>query len=66
MFSKKEFVVNAEQKKKIIFTAEELSEAFVKLKKELVAKKQATDIFGQERNKKAVEIMALKSGFCVI
>lgn len=42
-------------KKKIIFTAEELSEAFVELKKELVAKKQATDIFGQERNKKAVE-----------
>lgn len=42
-------------KKKVIFTSEQLSQSLAELKKELISKKQATDIFGQERNKKAVE-----------
>ena len=43
-----------DSKKKARITAEELNEALAKFKKELVAQKQATDIFGQERNKEAL------------
>ncbi|MCK4386598.1 MAG: virulence protein RhuM/Fic/DOC family protein [Candidatus Pacebacteria bacterium] len=42
-------------KKQISFTAEELSQALLKFKQELTVKKQATEIFGQERNKNSVE-----------
>ncbi len=42
-------------KKKISFTANELTEALQELKLDLIAKKQATDIFGQEKDKNAVE-----------
>ncbi|MBT4485635.1 MAG: virulence protein RhuM/Fic/DOC family protein, partial [Candidatus Latescibacteria bacterium] len=42
-------------KKKVVFTASELSEALRELKQELIAKKQATDLFGQERSKDTVE-----------
>lgn len=42
-------------KKKVIFTANELSEALQELKQDLMNKKQATDLFGQERNKNSVE-----------
>jgi len=42
-------------KKKVRFTAEELSKALQELKQELIAKKQATELFGQEKNSGAVE-----------
>jgi len=42
-------------KKKIGFTASELTEALKELKQDLIGKKQATDLFGQERNKNSVE-----------
>ncbi len=41
-------------KKQIMFTAEELQQALLELKQELIAKKQATDIFGQEKDKDSV------------
>ena len=41
-------------KKQVHFTAEELKKWLAQLKKELMAKKQATDLFGQERVKNAV------------
>ena len=41
-------------KKQISFTSEELTQSLFKLKKELITKKQATDIFGQEREKDSV------------
>ena len=41
-------------KKQAFFTSEELHKALGKLKQELVAKKQATDLFGQEKSKDAV------------
>jgi prophage maintenance system killer protein len=37
-------------KKQVEFTAEELSEALKELKKDLIKKKEATEIFGQERS----------------
>ncbi len=42
-------------KKKVRFTAEELSKALGELKRELITKKQATELFGQEKNSGAVE-----------
>lgn len=54
-YDKDTFPKTGTSKKKVIFTAEELSQALAKFKKELIAKKQATDIFRQERSKKAVE-----------
>jgi len=42
-------------KKRVAFTANELSQALQELKQELVDKKQATDLFGRERSKNAVE-----------
>ena len=41
-------------KKEVVFTADELVNALRELKQDLIAKKQATDIFGVERNKDAV------------
>ena len=41
-------------KKQVYFTAEELSKALQELKQDLVAKKQAMEIFGQERSKDSV------------
>lgn len=41
-------------KKKVVFAADELVSALQKLKQDLLDKKQATDIFGQERDKEAV------------
>lgn len=40
--------------KKVFFTAEELEKDLQSLKKDLIAKKQATGLFGQERSKDAV------------
>jgi len=42
-------------KNKVILTATELSEAILVLKKDLIGKKQATDIFATERNKNSVD-----------
>ncbi len=42
-------------KKEIIITADELSLALAELKKDLILKKQATDIFGRERSKDATQ-----------
>jgi len=42
-------------KKQVYFTAEELVKALQELKRELVAKKQATEIFGQERSKNSTQ-----------
>ena len=42
-------------KKKISVTAEELLQTLTELKKELIARRQATDIFGQERSKNVVQ-----------
>lgn len=42
-------------KKKVAFTANELSEALQELKQDLIGKKQATELFGQERSKNSVE-----------
>ena len=41
--------VEGMNKKQVIFTAEELYEALLKLKKDLLKKQEATEIFGQER-----------------
>ncbi len=54
-FDKDEFPKKGNSQKKIRITAEELSRVLIEFKKELVTKKQATDIFGQERSKKVVE-----------
>jgi prophage maintenance system killer protein len=42
-------------KKKVVFTANELTEALQEFKQDLMDKKQATDLFGQERSKNVVE-----------
>ncbi|MBU2524669.1 virulence RhuM family protein [Patescibacteria group bacterium] len=42
-------------KKRIEFTAKELNEAINQLKNDLLNKKQATDIFAQERSKNSIE-----------
>jgi len=42
-------------KKKISFNANELSESLNKLKEKLIAKKQATNLFGQKRDKDSIE-----------
>lgn len=42
-------------KKKVSLTADELSNSILVLKKELISKKQATDIFATERNKNAID-----------
>ena len=41
-------------KKEVTFTADELTQALHELKQELIVRKQATDLFGQERSKDAV------------
>ncbi len=42
-------------KKQVLFTAEELREALQELRQELISKKQATEIFGQERSDGSVQ-----------
>jgi len=54
-YDKDTFPKTGVSKKKMAFTAGELSQALEKFKKELIAKKQTTEIFGQERSKKATE-----------
>ena len=52
-YDKDTFPMSGESKKKVKITADDLSAALNELKKELLAKKQATAIFGQERTKDA-------------
>ncbi len=54
-YDKANFPKKGFNKKRVIITAEELLQALLEFKKELITKKQATKIFGQERNKNAVE-----------
>lgn len=45
-------------KKEVFFTGEELTKELQNLKKDLIAKKQATELFGQEREKEAIKGIA--------
>ena len=53
-YDKENFPKSGWTKKQVVWTAEELKQALTKLKKDLLAKKQATELFGQERAKDAV------------
>lgn len=48
------FPKNGATQKEVTFTADELTQALHELKQELFVRKQATDLFGQERSKDAV------------
>ena len=48
------FPKNGATKKEVTFTADELTQALHALKQELLVRKQATDLFGQERSKDTV------------
>lgn len=54
-YDKDTFPEKGTTKKKITFATDELTKALQELKQELITKKLATDIFGQPRNKDAVE-----------
>ena len=54
-YDSEKFPKNGVTKKQALFTAEELKTALKKFKEELTTKKQATELFGQERAKNAVE-----------
>ncbi len=54
-YDKDTFPKMGTSKKKTLFTADELSQALAEFKKELIGKKQATEIFGQERSRKVTE-----------
>ncbi len=49
-----EFPKKGATKKQATFTADDLNQALLELKKDLISKKQATELFGQEKNKGAV------------
>jgi len=53
-YDKESFPEKGWTKKQVFFTAEDLKSSLEELKKELVFKKQATDLFGQEKTKGAV------------
>lgn len=53
-YDKEKFPKRKYSKKRVEITAEELQNALYNFKEELKKKKQATEIFGQERNKDAV------------
>ena len=53
-YDKENFPKKGWTKKQVSFTAEELQNALAKLKENLISKKQATEIFGQEKTKDAV------------
>ncbi|MCY4131520.1 MAG: Fic family protein [Nitrospira sp.] len=48
------FPTSGATKKEVSFTADELSQALHEFKQELLVRKQATDLFGQEKSKDAV------------
>ena len=53
-YDKDQFPKNGWTKKQVFFTVEELKKDLKKLKQKLIAKKQATDLFGNEKTKDAV------------
>ena len=53
-YDKDAFPKKGVNKKKVKLTSEELSAALKEFRKELISKKQATEIFGQERDKEAI------------
>ena len=53
-YDKENFPEKGWTKKQVSFTADELTQSLDKLKSELISKKQATDLFGQEKTKSAV------------
>jgi len=53
-YDKQNFPEKGWTKKQVFFTVEELQQALKKLKTELISKKQATDLFGQEKTKDSV------------
>jgi prophage maintenance system killer protein len=53
-YDKDELVMQGITKKKVALTAEKLNSALVTLKQELVAKNEATEIFGVERTKNSI------------
>ncbi len=53
-YDSERFPKNGWTKKQAFFTSEELNKALSKLKQELVSKKQATNLFGQEKSKDVV------------
>ena len=54
-YDKDKFPKKGITKKQIKFTAKDLSEALLDFKQELIKNKQATEIFGQEKNKNSIE-----------
>ncbi len=54
-YDKDELVVQGPTKKKVALTGKKLSAALATLKQELMAKGEATDIFGHERKKDSIE-----------
>ncbi len=53
-YDKENFPKNGYTQKQVVWTAEDLKTALAKLKQDLLAKNQATDLFGKERTKDAV------------
>ena len=54
-FDKSDLPKSGANRKQIIFTAKELNNSLAKLKKDLLDKNQASEIFGQERQNNALE-----------
>jgi len=54
-YDREKFPKKKRSKRKVEITAEELKDVLQSFKKELKKKKQATDFFGQERNKEAIK-----------
>lgn len=53
-YDKDKLVIQGATKRKVILTAEKLNKALKELKKNLIQKNEATDIFGVERTKEAI------------
>ncbi len=54
-YDKDKFPQKGTTKKQVVITAEELNQALAEFRQELIKKKQATHIFGQERNKNSIK-----------
>jgi len=53
-YDKSQLPKTGASKKQVLVTAEELSEALMQLKSDLLKKQEASELFGQERNKDAI------------
>ena len=54
-YDKEKFVIGKSTKKKVVLTAQQLSESIGLLKEKLIQKKETTNLFASERNKDALE-----------